>query len=191
MEGAPMRRLKSALIAATLVAASMIGVAGPAQASTAVPTMVGSNDRDLYDSYRAPNGTFYEFGAYFAAPRANVEADGDVWISFDMRIQSNRKISGLGIDWADFGPSAGHSVSKFDPQGRTIAKSTDGKRVVLRYTVKVSKADVQDFGLEYGKNWYLGDPSVSLFSGGRFLYHWRTETGHSWATEKFWVTAKF
>ncbi|MEV0953772.1 hypothetical protein [Promicromonospora sp. NPDC050249] len=186
-----MRRLKSALIVATLVATSLVGVVAPAQASTAVPTKVGTNDRDLYDSYRAPNGAFYEFGAYFAPPRSNVEADGDVWISFDMRIHSNRKISGLALDWADFGPSTDYFVSKYDMRGRTVAKSTDGKRVVLRYTVKISKTDVEIFELGYGKNWYLGDPSVSLFSGGEFLYHWRTETGHPWETEKFWVTAKF
>jgi hypothetical protein len=168
----------------------MIGVAGPAQASTAVPTMVGSNDRDLYDSYRAPNGTFYEFGAYFAAPRANVEADGDVWISVDMRVQSNRKITALNLDWIEYGPSANaHVYVDGAGAGKLIARSTDGKRVVVRYTVKVDKSYARQLG--YGKNWYLGDPWVNLYSGGKYLSHWRTETGHPWATEKFWVTGNF
>lgn len=185
-----MRRLKSALIVATLVAASLVGVTGTAQASTAVPTKVGTNDRDLYDSYRASNGAFYEFGAYFSAPRSNVEADGDVWISVDMRVHSNRKISALNLKWIEYGTSADtHVYVDGAGGGKTIAKSTDGKRVVVRYTVKVDKGYAKQIG--YGKNWYLGDPWVSLYSGGVYLSHWRTETGHPWSTEKFWVTAKF
>ena len=185
-----MRRLKSALIVATLVAASLVGVAAPAQASTAVPTKVGTNDRDLYDSYRAPNGAFYEFGAYFAPPRANVEADGDVWISVDMRVQSNRRFSSLNLRWIEYGTAVDNAVYVDGAgAGRTIAKSTDGKRIVVRYTVKVDKDYAQQIG--YGKNWYLGDPWVSLYADGRYLSHWRTETGHPWATEKVWVIAKF